>query len=52
MRVEVRDDSNSGFEGQTGTVIGSTTTESLKVQLDTDPTGPYYVFRADELTIV
>lgn len=52
MKVQIRDDSNSGFNGQTGTVIRNTTDQSVKVQLDVDPDGPYYIFRADELAIV
>jgi hypothetical protein len=52
MKVQIRDDSNSGFNGQTGTVIGNTADQSVKVQLDADPDGPYCIFRADELAIV
>jgi hypothetical protein len=52
MKVKVRDDSESGFAGQTGQVIGRTAQQDLKVQLDSDPDGPHYIYKADELTIV
>jgi hypothetical protein len=49
VRVEVKD---GGLKGQAGTVVGHTIDRSVKVKLDNDPDGPYYVCRADELRII